>query len=83
MKAIVLGAQLAAGAILAICLWITATSMVEEWTTPRDDCDSPSERCGMKVLTDHKTGLQYLKAPGGGITPRLTVAGDHMREDGQ
>lgn len=38
------------------------------------------KRSGMIVLTDHKTGLQYLKAVGGGITPRLCVDGSYMTE---
>lgn len=49
----------------------------------KDDSDPPSGRSGVAVVTDHKTGLQYLKAPGGGVTPRLTVDGEHMREAAQ
>lgn len=50
----------------------------------RDSTDSPDKRSGMRLHTDHLTGLQYLSAPGGGLTPRLDANGRHMRvEDGQ
>lgn len=45
----------------------------------RDDTDGPKERSNMRLHTDHKTGLQYLSAPGGGLTPRLAVDGKQMR----
>jgi len=35
----------------------------------------------MRLHTDHLTGLQYLSAPGGGITPRLDRDGRHMRAE--
>lgn len=37
----------------------------------RDDSDSPTERSGVKVITDHGTGIQYLMTPKGGLYPRL------------
>lgn len=47
---------------------------------PRDDTDSPNKRSGMGLYTDHKTGLQYLRAGWfGGLTPRLDANGKHMR----
>ncbi|SEO43293.1 hypothetical protein [Pseudomonas sp. Snoq117.2] len=45
----------------------------------RDDTDSPSQRSNMRLHTDHKTGLQYLSAPGGGLTPRMGIDGKQMR----
>lgn len=44
--------------------------------TARDDTDSPTERSGVILITDHGTGCQYLMAPGtwgggSGITPRM------------
>ena len=36
----------------------------------RDDSDPPNGRSGMLVLTDYKTGCQYLYR-GGAIVPRL------------
>ncbi len=39
--------------------------------TPVDDCDkSRWERCNMKILTDYKTGKQYLTTANGGIIER-------------
>lgn len=47
-----------------------------------DDSDlSGWRRSGLVIHTDYKTGLQYLRAPDGGLTPRLTVDGRHMRID--
>ena len=41
--------------------------------TPVDDCDrSRWDRCEMRVLTDNKTGIQYLVTSGGGIIERAT-----------
>ncbi len=45
----------------------------------RDDTDGPKERSNMRLHTDHKTGLQYLSAPGGGLTPRMGVDGKQLQ----
>jgi hypothetical protein len=45
----------------------------------KDDTDPPSGRSGMRLYTDHKTGLQYLGNPMGGITPRLDATGKQMK----
>ena len=50
---------------------------------PRDDTDPPNGRSGMRLLIDHRTGLHYLAAPGGGITPRFDVQGNHIKEINQ
>lgn len=34
---------------------------------------SAMDRSGMYLHTDHKTGLQYLSTPYGGLTPRLIL----------
>lgn len=45
-----------------------------------DDCDrSAWERCGVKVITDNLSGLQYLMSPQGGLTPRLAPDGKQVR----
>jgi len=41
------------------------------------------QRSGVELITDAKTGLQYLKTAGGGITPRLDANGNHMTEHGE
>ncbi|MDG9780293.1 hypothetical protein [Metapseudomonas otitidis] len=49
-----------------------------------DDTDSPTQRSGMDLHTDHKTGLQYLSVPGCGLTPRLKDNFQQMKvEDSQ
>lgn len=46
-----------------------------------DDSDKGMlDRSGLKIRTDAKTGLQYFETTGGGITPRLGVDGEHLRE---
>lgn len=52
-------------------------------SSPRDDSDPPGGRSGVSVITDHRTGLQYLKAPGGGLTPRLGMDGEQIGEGDQ
>lgn len=41
------------------------------------DCDG-WHRSGVAVVTDHRTGLQYLRSPDGGITPRLDATGKQI-----
>jgi hypothetical protein len=67
--------------IVGILLIALAASAVWNITNiGLDDSDKNSRnRSGVAVSTDHKTGLQYLLTPGGGITPRLDVDGRHMR----
>lgn len=48
--------------------------------TPYDSTDGPSGRSGLVIFTDCKTGLEYLSAGQGGLTPRLSVDGSQMRE---
>lgn len=62
------------GIIIGMLLMVA----INAWRS-RDDTDSPSARSNMRLHTDHRTGLQYLSAPGGGLTPRLDAAGKHMR----
>jgi hypothetical protein len=45
-----------------------------------DDSDRDGwHRSGVSVITDHKTGLQYLSTWTGGITPRLAPDGTQLR----
>lgn len=45
----------------------------------RDDTDGPwPNRSGIKVVTDAKTGCQYLAHERGGLTPRLDAEGRHI-----
>jgi hypothetical protein len=70
------------GAIAGLVLIVLVIAVVRNvWDVGTDDSDqSGRNRSGVSVSTDHKTGLQYLLTPGGGITPRLNIDGRHMRE---
>lgn len=52
----------------AVLLILKAVSI---YLVPVDDCDVDRyNRCGLKVVTDAKTGKQYLLSPHGGIIER-------------
>lgn len=72
---IIAGMGLVLGALLA--LFIVSTIVY----TRKDDTDPKVGRSGMRVFTDHKTGLQYLSNGyvGGGLFPRFNADGSHMR----
>jgi hypothetical protein len=68
------------GALFAVFLW-HALNMLGARILPHatDDSDAGSDRrSGVTVITDHKTGLQYLAYPRGGLTPRLDRDGRHI-----
>ena len=46
-------------------------------SNPLDATDNhvTGSRSGMRILVDHGTGCQYLRATGGGLTPRLDAQG--------
>lgn len=45
----------------------------------RDSTDGAwPRRSGVVVVTDAKTGCQYLRTPGGGITPRVDADGNQL-----
>lgn len=64
------------GATGALFLLVLAIIMLD--VSPRDATDSPNKRSGLSLKTDYGTGCEYLSAPGGGITPRMTGDGKHM-----
>lgn len=74
------GFKFSLGAIAAAGVVSVIATAIGGWITPYDDCDNGKERCGLRVHTDAKTGLQYLSTPGGGIVPRMTIDGSHMQE---
>lgn len=68
---------------LWVCFWITLSFVINflfnRFTDiGRDDSDSKTERSGVRVVTDHLTGLQYLETEKGGITPRLNIDGKQI-----
>ncbi len=74
------GWQFGLGGAFAWAIAVSALSVVGHVTKPYDDCDGAQERCGLRVHTDAKTGLQYLSTPGGGIVPRMGADGQQIRE---
>ena len=48
---------------------------------PKDDTDPEIGRSNLRVLTDHRTGCQYLKSQGSGLTPRLDADGHHICQE--
>ena len=57
-------------------VWLAGILLWRFW--PYDDTDPPSGRSGLLVYTDAKTGCQYLRASGGGITPRMQGDGKQV-----
>lgn len=78
-----LGFMLGAGAITGMATVLLVGALImNTFELGMDDCDASAwDRCGARVVTDARTGLQYLVGPGGGITPRLTTDGRHMAEE--
>lgn len=67
----------AAFGFLSGVLFVIAISFV--LTSPdKDNTDPIDGRSRLRLHTDCLTGLQYLSAIGGGITPRLDVNGKHI-----
>lgn len=62
-------------AYLVMCLALNASGKI---LRSRDDSDPVNGRSSLEVLTDHKTGLQYLRSTSG-LSPRLDVNGKQMR----
>ena len=68
------------GAFLAVCVIVLLLTLVSG-TADKDSTDKPNGgRSGLRLSVDHQTGCNYLVAPGGGITPRLSRDGKHMCE---
>lgn len=53
-------------------LSLIVASYVLDFTAPHDDTDPPGGRSGVRLITDHATGCQYLSTGMlGSITPRI------------
>lgn len=66
---------LLAAVILAVCQWSYST-----WLTVAKDATDGETRSGVYLRIDHETGLHYLEGARGGLTPRLDVNGQQMRQ---
>ena len=64
--------------IVAICAAMLVGAVKSHFRIGYDDSDGAAVRSGLKVRTDHKTGLQYLETDNGGLTPRLGRDGKQM-----
>lgn len=57
--------------VLGACVWFR-----NKFDVGTDDSDkNGSERSGLRVYTDHATGVQYLGTVDGALTPRLNRDG--------
>lgn len=64
---------------LIIGLILIALGYGLDLATPYDDTDPPGERSGLRLITDHGTGCQYLShGLIGNITPRIGADYMHM-----
>ncbi|MBK3737440.1 hypothetical protein GAY29_31235, partial [Azospirillum brasilense] len=74
-----ISAAVVKAALIAALVFGVLTSIRNGLSIGVDDSDMDGwRRSGVAVHTDHKTGLQYLAAPGGGITPHLDKSGRPM-----
>ena len=80
MREVVFGFGVGMGLAIGILVVALAVSLINGLTTSRDDSDSKHGRSNMQVLTDEKTGLQYLRSKSG-MTPRFDANGQQMRVD--
>ena len=80
MREVVFGFGMGVGFAFGILVVGLAVSFISDMTTARDDSDSKQSRSDLRVLTDEKTGLQYLRSKSG-MTPRFDVNGKQMRVD--
>jgi hypothetical protein len=65
------------GKMATVYLFIVLALLVVDRFTSigKDDSDPVDGRSGMRILTDHKTGCQYMYAQRGGLTPRIARDG--------
>jgi len=72
-----IGYQFGWGLIQAAAVFFTFALVCTIATHRKDDTDSSwGKPSGLKLYTDHGTGVQYLRSKGGGLTPRLDAEGN-------
>lgn len=57
-----------------------AVTTIQNALTEYDDTDFNGSRSGLEILTDCRTGLQYLSTREGGLTPRLDADSTQIRK---
>ena len=69
----------AASWTITIC-WIVVAAWTHFFPAAFDDSDLDKDtRSGVSIVTDYKTGLQYLATPNGGIVQRIGVDGSQIK----
>lgn len=77
------GFQATLGGMGAICMIVALAGIAGPLLIAPDSTDiSRFDRSGLSILTDHKTGLQYLKS-GFALTPRMGLDGKQMKGEEQ
>lgn len=71
------GLQFGLGLCVAGFIMMTICSFLNSY----DSTDEAGKRSGVKIVTDAKTGMQYLRTSGGGITPRVDADGKQLRAE--
>lgn len=64
--------------VLTLILFAIGGVLLATALESQDDTDSPYQRSGMRLFTDHGTGCQYLGSMRGPFTPRLDAAGKQV-----
>ena len=65
---------------LSFFLSFFAVTTIQNALTEYDDTDFNGSRSGLEILTDCRTGLQYLSTREGGLTPRLDADSTQIRK---
>ena len=74
--------QLLAVYVVGFVLLSIGHEIIHRYTNiGRDDTDPAGGRSNLIILTDAKTGCQYLCSSRGGLTPRLDAKGQHICTD--
>lgn len=70
-----IGFECGLGFICAMALFITVSKLIGDIVSRgRDGTDQPWGRSGLKLYTDHATGVQYV-GRGNGVTVRVDASG--------
>jgi hypothetical protein len=68
------GFLFAVGVMQAVAVVLFLALIVDVALHDKDDCDKSFwDRCGVSIVTDAKTGKQYLVSPHGGIIERAKL----------
>lgn len=60
------------------CIVISCIDLALNYSSIGRDSTDGEKRSDMAIYTDNLTGCEYLGASKGGLTPRISINGDHM-----